>query len=99
MEIVEQRIEISCELEIVQQFREFIEDVHIDNCKKSDCPIGAYSDKLKVIFDPMLDYDVCRNFYIKFFIESPGIFSPMFGSQKKGKENVKGITGSFLSRS
>ena len=47
----------------------------------------------------MLDYDVCRNFFIKFFIESPGIFSPMFRSQKKGKENVKGITGSFLSRS
>ena len=29
MEIVEQRIEISCELEKVQQFCEFIEDVHM----------------------------------------------------------------------
>ena len=47
----------------------------------------------------MLDYNVCRNFFIKFFIESPGIFTAMFGSQKKGKENVKGITGLFLSRS
>ena len=35
MEIVEQRIEISCELEIVQQFCEFIEDVHIDNSVKN----------------------------------------------------------------
>lgn len=64
MERIEQIIEISSKLEKIQQFCKFIEDVHkIRKCKKSDCPIGAYSDKLKVVFDLMLDYNVHRIFF------------------------------------
>ena len=93
---VEQIIEISSKLEKIEQFCKFIEDVNkIAKCKRSDCPIGAYSDKLKVVFDPMLDCNVHRIFFIEFSIEFSEIFSAMLRLQKKGKENVKGIIDSF----
>ena len=96
MERVEQIIEISSKLEKIEQFCKFIEDVNkIAKCKRSDCPIGAYSDKLKVVFDPMLDCNVHRIFFIEFSIEFSEIFSAMLRLQKKGKENVKGIVDSF----
>ena len=92
MERVEQIIEISSKLEKIEQFCKFIEDVNkIAKCKRSDCPIGPYSDKLKVVFDHMLDCNVHRIFFIEF----SEIFSAMFRLQKKGKENVKGIVDSF----
>ena len=96
MERVEQIIEISSKLEKIEQFCKFIEDVNkIAKCKRSDCPIGPYSDKLKVVFDHMLDCNVHRIFFIEFSIEFSEIFSAMFRLQKKGKENVKGIVDSF----
>ena len=96
MERVEQIIEISSKLEKIEQFCKFIEDVNkIVKCKRSDCPIGPYSDKLKVVFDHMLDCNVHRIFFIEFSIEFSEIFSAMFRLQKKGKENVKGIVDSF----
>ena len=97
MEKVEQITEISSKLGTTQQFCEFIEDIHkIANCKISDCPIGVYSDELrKVVSDPMVDYDVRRNFFIKLSVESPEVFWAMFQLQKKNKENVKRIFDSF----
>ena len=96
MERVEQIIEISSKLEKIEQFCKFIEDVNkIAKCKRSDCPIGPYSDKLKVVFDHMLDCNVHRIFFIEFSIEFSEIFSAMFRLQKKGKKNVKGIVDSF----
>ena len=96
MERVEQIIEISSKLEKIEQFCKFIEDVNkIAKCKRCDCPIGPYSDKLKVVFDHMLDCNVHRIFFIEFSIEFSEIFSAMFRLQKKGKENVKGIVDSF----
>ena len=96
MERVEQIIEISSKLEKIEQFCKFIEDVNkIAKCKRSDCPIGPYSDKLKVVFDHMLDCNVHRIFFIEFSIEFSEILSAMFRLQKKGKENVKGIVDSF----
>ena len=73
MEKVEQIIEFSSELEKIQQFCDFIEDAHsITKWKKSNCPIGTYMNDLKiVVFDPALDYD--------FSMESPKVFSAMFG--------------------
>ena len=73
MEKVEKIIEFSSELEKIQQFCDFIEDVHsITKCKKSNCPIGTYMNDLKiVVFDPALDYD--------FSMESSEVFSVMFG--------------------
>ena len=41
------------------------------------------------MFDPTLEYDVRRNFFIKYSLESPEVFSTMFNLQKKGKEKVK----------
>ena len=81
MEKVEQIIEISSELEKIQLFCDFIEDVHtITKCKKSNSPIGTYmNDIKKAVFDPALDYDVRRSFFIKFSMESSEVFSAMFG--------------------
>lgn len=41
------------------------------------------------MFDPTLEYDVRRNFFIKYSLESPEVFSTMLNLQKKGKEKVK----------
>ena len=85
MEKVQQITEITSKLGTTQKFCEFIEDIHkIAKCKKSDCPIGVYSDELrKVVSDPMVDYDVRRNFFIKLLVESPEVFWAMFQLQKK----------------
>ena len=68
MEKVEQIIEISSKLETIQQFCEFVEDVHkITKRQKSDYPIDIYSAELgKKVFDSMVDYDVCTNVSFKF---------------------------------
>lgn len=89
MEKVKQIIEISSKIETIQQFCDFIGDVYkITNCKKSDCPIATYwSDLKKVVF--------IECFFIKFSMESPEIFSAIFGLQNKGKENVKKLLDSF----
>ena len=73
-------IEISFKLGTIQQFCEFVEDVHkITKCQKSDCLIEVYSAELrKVVFDAMVDYDVSRNFFIKLSVESPEVFWAMF---------------------
>ena len=42
----------------------------------------------------MVDYDVCRNFFIKLSFESLEVFWDMFNSHKKGKEHVKEIVDS-----
>ena len=73
-------IEISFKLGTIQQFCEFVEDVHkITKCQKSDCLIEVYSAELrKVVFDAMVDYDVSRIFFIKLSVESPEVFWAMF---------------------
>ena len=79
-----------------QNFCEFIEDIHkITKCEKSDCPIEAYISELrKVVFDPMVDYNVCRNVFIKLSFESFEVFWAMFNLQKNSKEHVKEIVDS-----
>ena len=79
-----------------QNFCEFIEDIHkIKKCEKSDCPIEAYISELrKVVFDPMVDYNVCRNVFIKLSFESFEVFWAMFNLQKNSKEHVKEIVDS-----
>ena len=79
-----------------QNFCEFIEDIHkITKCEKSDCPIEAYISELrKVVFDPMVDYNVCRNVFIKLSFESFEVFWAMFNLQKNSKEHVKKIVDS-----
>ena len=37
------------------------------------------NDIKKAVFDPALDYDVRRSFFIKFSMESSEVFSAMFG--------------------
>ena len=93
MEKVEKIIEVSFKLGTIQQFCEFVEDVHkITKCQMSDCSIEVYSAELrKVIFDPMVDYDIRRIFFVKVSVESPEVFLAMFQLQKKGKGNVKKI--------
>ena len=89
-------VEMASKLGTIQKFCEFIEDIHkITKCEKCDCPIEAYSSELrKVVFHPMVDYDVCRNFFIKLSFESLEVFWDMFNSHKKGKEHVKEIVDS-----
>ena len=88
MEKVEQIIEISSKLETIQQFCEFVEDVHkITKCQKSDYPIDIYSAELgKKVFDSMVDYDVCTNVSFKFWFESSKAFWAMFQLQKRVKK-------------
>ena len=48
-----------------------------------------YIEKLrKVVFIPLLDYNYCRNFFVKTSVEHP-VFQSMFKLQNQAKENVK----------
>ena len=91
MEKVEQIIEIYLKLETIQQFCEFVEDVHkITKRQKSDYPIGIYSAELgKKVFDSMVDCDVCKNVFFKFSFESSEAFWTMFQLQKRVKKCKK----------
>ena len=88
MEKVEQIIEISSKLETIQQFCEFVEDVHkITKCQKSDYPIDIYSAELgKKVFDSMVDYDVCTNVSFKFWFESSKAFLGHVSITEKGQK-------------
>ena len=47
-----------------------------------------YIEKLrKVVFIPLLDYDYCRNFFVKTSVDP--VFQSMFKLQNQAKENVK----------
>ena len=73
------------ELEKVEQFCNFIEVVHkITKCKKSDCPIATYWNNFKnVVFGPILDYDVRRNFLLNFLWNLWSIFCNVWISEKR----------------
>ena len=43
----------------------------------------------------MVDYDICRNIFIKLSVKSPEVFWAIFQLLKKGKENVKRIVDLF----
>ena len=83
MEVVEHIIVLSLKLDSIQQFCEFSKDIHkIAKCTKNDCPI----EKKKTVFNPELDYDFPRIFWVKQSVEYPKLLNLCFGYRIKVKK-------------
>lgn len=94
---VEKIIDVSSKVGTIQRFSGSAEEAYkILKCKEPDCPIEVYAAQLrKIVFDPMFDYDVRRDFFIKFSNDSHEVFWGRFNLQQKSKENFKNIVHSF----
>ena len=89
---VEKIIDVSSKVGTIQRFSGSAEEAY----KILKCEEPVYAAQLrKIVFDPMFDYDVRRDFFIKFPNDSHEVFWGRFNLQQKSKENFKNIVHSF----
>ena len=83
--VFEKIFEVSSKVGIIQEFCEGVEEIHkITKCQNPDCPIESYATELrKVVFDPMVDYDVPRNFFITLLNKPPEAFWSIYSKKVK----------------
>ena len=93
MEKVQKVTEIASQLGSVQDFCQFVDNVHlITKCTDPTCSIKIFNSKLKKeMFDEYLTYDDRRNFFWKYCIQTLTVFRAMNRLQRKGKENLERI--------
>ena len=93
--ILEHILEVSSKLGSIQQFCEFCEEIHkITKCNNDDCSIGIYTNLIRNVFNPELNYDYRRIFFVKKLVGYPKVFKSMFRLQNQGIEKVKSFENS-----